>query len=120
MSSHRTLLATPGDAVAPALIETVVAFCEPLVEISAAYVGLVETTGAPGGGSRQLAVAFELLHPATESEGNRELHHVADRFYDVMPAEVLAGGCNFLEPAALAVWQAKARRVYPPMPAVSP
>ena len=43
-------------------------------------------------------------------EGDRELRLVADRFYETMPAEIQAGGCNFLEPGGIAAWAAQAQQ----------
>ena len=89
------------------------AFCEPISEIHAAYVGLTEITRDFDFPHEQLAVAFELAEPSAETpEGDRELHLVADKFYDELPESIQAGGCNFLEPEALSVWHEKAWQVF--------
>jgi hypothetical protein len=107
------LLETSPERVPAELVETVKAFCEPIEVIHAAYVGLVEVTEDFGYPREQLAVAFELNVPsAGTKEGDRELRVVADRFYEAMPEDVRAGGCNFLEPGAIGVWQQKAQRVF--------
>jgi hypothetical protein len=49
---------------------------------------------------------------AETEEGDRELRLVADRFYETMPAEILEGGCNFLEPGGISAWAAKAQQVF--------
>ncbi len=118
MSLRQVLLETPADEVPAELARLVAEFCAPISEIRAAYVGLTELTRDFQHPTRQLSVAFELSESAAATpEGDRELRLVADRFYEVMPAEVQAGGCNFLESGALGPWSEKARRVYPVGPA---
>jgi hypothetical protein len=110
---RQRLLDTPADRIPAGLAETVRAFCEPVDVIRAAYVGLTELTVEFHEPREQLAVAFELAAPVAETpEGDRELRVVADRFYETMPEEVQAGGCNFLEPGGIEAWQAKARQVF--------
>ena len=113
MGIKQRLLETAPERVPAELAATVKSFCEPIDVIHASYVGVVEVTEDFGYPREQLAVAFELTTPSAETEeGDRELRLVADRFYESMPEEVQAGGCNFLEPGALAVWQEKAQRVF--------
>lgn len=113
MSLRQRLLDTPVEKVPPELAAAVKAFCEPIPEIHAAYVGLTEVTHDFDYPHEQLAVAFELAEPSAGTpEGDRELHLVADRFYDELPESVQAGGCNFLEPGALSAWHEKAWQVF--------
>ena len=110
---RQKLLETPAGSVPPGLAKTVTDFCEPVDVIRAAYVGLTEITRDFGYPHQQLAVAFELAVPtAGTEEGDRELRLVTDRFYDTMSEEIQAGGCNFLEPGGISVWQEKAQRVF--------
>ena len=110
---RQRLLDTPADRVPAGLAAAVRAFCEPIDAINAAYVGLTELTVEFHEPREQLAIAFELAAPVAETpEGDRELRVVADRFYETMPEEVQAGGCNFLEPGGIEAWQAKARQVF--------
>jgi hypothetical protein len=110
---RQRLLETPTERVPPALAEQVRSFCEPVEVIRAAYVGLTELTPDFHEPHEQLAVAFELAAPVAETEeGDRELRLVTDRFYDTMPADVQAGGCNFLEPGGIDAWREKAQQVF--------
>jgi hypothetical protein len=107
------LLETPPERVSNELAETVRSFCEPIDVIRASYVGLTEITEDFQYPREQLAVAFELRVPTAQTrEGDRELRLVADRFYESMPEEIVAGGCNFLEAGALGVWREKAQQVF--------
>ncbi len=111
---RQRLLDTPAERVPPELAASLRSFCEPIDAIHAAYVGLTELTVEFHEPREQLAVAFELAEPVAETkEGDRELRLVADRFYETMPEEVVAGGCNFLEPGGLDAWQEKASRSSP-------
>jgi hypothetical protein len=113
MGFKQRLLETPPERVPAELTTTVTSFCEPIGVIRAAYVGLIEITEDFGYPREQLGVAFELTEPSAQTEeGDRELRIVADRFYESMPEDVQAGGCNFLEPGALGVWSEKAQRVF--------
>jgi hypothetical protein len=113
VSLRQRLLETPAERVPDELAATVRAFCEPIEVVRGAYVGLTEITERFGYPREQLAVAFELAAPAAATEeGDRQLRLVADRFYESMPEDVQAGGCNFLEPGALGVWGEKALRVF--------
>ena len=89
---RQRLLDTPADRIPAELAATVRAFCEPIDAINAAYVGLTELT--------------------VEFHDPREQLAVADRFYESMPEEVVAGGCNFLEPGGIDAWRAKAQQVF--------
>src|SRR5262249_43834802 len=81
----------------------------PLDVVRAAYVGLTEITEDFGYPHEQLAVAFELRALSTHNRASDpEVQRVADRFYESMPADVVAGGCNFLQAGALDVWREKA------------
>lgn len=113
MGTKTRLLETPAERVTPALAATVSGFCEPIEVIRSAYVGLTEVTEGFQLPTEHLSVAFELAEPvAATDEGDRELRIVADRFYDTMPEEILAGGCNFLEPGGISAWAEKAHRVF--------
>src|SRR5262249_3823543 len=107
------LLDTPVERVPPELAEQVRAFCEPLDMIVASYVGLTEISKDFDYPREQLAVAFELRAPSVHSSvDDPEVQRVAQLFYDSMPADVVAGGCNFLGPGALAAWHEKAWQVF--------
>lgn len=121
MSMRQKLLETPAGSISPELAKTVAEFCEPLDVIHAAYVGLTELTRDFGYPEQHLSVAFELAAPSAETEeGDRELRLVADSFYDTLPEEIQAGGCNFLEPGGISAWQEKAERVFSRDPAPTP
>src|SRR5215471_17266027 len=110
---RQRLLDTPADRVPAGLAATIRSFCEPIDAIHAAYVGLTELTLDFHEPREQLAVAFELAEPVAETaEGDRELRLVAERFYDSMPEDVVAGGCNFLEPGGIDAWREKAQQVF--------
>ena len=107
------LLDTPVERVPVELAEQVRAFCEPLDVILASYIGLVEITADFDYPREQLAVAFELRAASVrDSADDPEVQRVAERFYESMPADVVAGGCNFLGPGALAAWNEKAWQVF--------
>ncbi len=103
---HR-LLDTPPEKIPHEFSQMVIDFSKPIDVIETAYVGVTEITEDFQHPVEQLAAAFELT-----SDTDENLQLVADRFYESMPEDVQAGGCNVLEPASLAVWQAKARRVF--------
>jgi hypothetical protein len=107
MTVKHTLLATAPEQVPHEFAQAVIDFAKSLDVIVAAYVGLTSVAETFQNPVEQLAAAFELT-----SDGDEEIRLVADRFYASMPAEVQAGGCNVLAPAALAVWREKAQRVY--------
>jgi hypothetical protein len=110
---RKRLLPTPAERVPHDLVQTVVSFCEPIGEIKAAFVGVVEVTPEFQYSHEELAVAFELAEPAAgTAEGNREAHLVADRFYDELPESITAGGCNLLEPGAFSAWHEHAQQVF--------
>jgi hypothetical protein len=110
---RQTLLETPAERVSPELAEKVAGFCRPIDVIRSAYVGLIEVRVDFELPVERLATAFELAEPAAETaEGDRELRLVADRFYEAMPEELQAGGCNFLEPGGIAAWAEKAQLVF--------
>jgi hypothetical protein len=110
---RQRLLDTPQDRIPVELAERVRAFCEPLDVISASYVGLVEITEDFAYPREQLAVAFELRAPVAHAGADDpQLLRVAESFYESMPEDVVAGGCNFLGPGALAAWREKAWQVF--------
>jgi hypothetical protein len=110
---RQRLLETPAGRVSPELAKTVSDFCRPIDVIASSYVGVIEITRGFDRPEQHLGVAFELAEPVAETpEGDRELRLVVDRFYDSMPADVLEGGCNFLEPGGIAAWAEKAVRVF--------
>jgi hypothetical protein len=107
------LLETSPEQVPADLVATVKAFSEPIEVIRSSYVAIVEVTEDFAYPRQQLAVAFELTEPSAQTEeGDRELRLVADRFYESMPEDVQAGGCNILEPGALAAWREKGQQVF--------
>jgi hypothetical protein len=103
---HR-LLDTAPEKVPHEFAQKVIDFCKAVDVITAGYVGMTEITEDFQHPVEQLAAAFELTADTDEN-----LQLVADRFYESMPEDVQVGGCNVLEPAALAVWREKAQRVY--------
>ena len=112
MSVRKRLLDTPVDRVPVALAEAVKAFCEPVPEIRAAYIGLTEVTRDFEFPVEELAVAFELTTPPTGTSDDPDVQHIAVRFYDELPETMQEGGCNFLGPDALPVWHEKAWQVF--------
>ncbi len=113
MAIRQRLLETPAERVSPQLAKTVSDFCEPIDVIASAYVGLIEITRGVERPAEHLGVAFELAEPLAETpEGDRELRLVVDRFYASMPADVLEGGANFLEPGGVAAWDEQAQLVF--------
>jgi len=107
------LLDTPQERIPIELVEQVRAFCEPLDVVASAYVGLIEIEEEFKYPREQLGVAFELRASSVHSsEDDPEVLRVADRFYESMPADVAAGGCNFIGPGALAAWREKAWQVF--------
>jgi hypothetical protein len=103
---HR-LLDTPPEKVPHEFAQEVIDFCKPIGVITAAYVGLTEISEDFGFPREQLAAAFVLT-----SDDLDTVQPVADRFYQSMPADVQAGGCNVLDAGGLAVWQKQAQRVF--------
>ena len=113
MGIRQKLLETPAETIPAGLAQTVGAFCAPLDVIRAAFIGLTEVTRDFGYPEQHLSVAFELAEASADTpEGDRELRLVADRFYDELPDEIQAGGCNFLQPGGVAAWEEKAQRVF--------
>jgi hypothetical protein len=113
MAVKQRLLDTPQERIPVELAEQVRAFCEPLDVISASYVGLTEIIEEFKYPREQLAVAFELRAASAHSSADDpEVQRVADLFYSSMPTDVVAGGCNFLGPGALAAWREKAWQVF--------
>jgi hypothetical protein len=104
---RHTLLETPPERVPHELAQLVIDFCRPMEAIVAGYVGLTRIAADFQDPVELLAAAFEL-----RSDDDDELQLVADRFYESMPEEVQAGGCNVLAPGAVAVWRERAQRVY--------
>ena len=110
---RQRLLETPPDRVPPELAAAVKAFCEPIEAILAAYVGLTELTEEFHDPRELLSVGFVLEAPAVQTEeGEREVRLVADRFYETMPDDLQAGGCNILGPGAIDAWNEKAWQVF--------
>jgi hypothetical protein len=103
---HR-LLDTPPEKVPHEFAQEVIDFCKPLDTVTAAWVGLTEITEDFQHPYEQLAAAFEL-----SDEDDQHLQAFADRFYEVMPDDVQAGGCNVLDEGGLAVWREQAQQVY--------
>ena len=110
---RQRLLDTPAERIPPELAAAVKGFSEPIDVIRAAYIGLTELTEDFHEPREVLSVAFELAAPSSQTEeGDKELRLVADRFYDTMPEDVQAGGCNFLEPGGIDAWREKAWQVF--------
>jgi hypothetical protein len=107
MAVKHRLLDTPPEKVPHEFAQEVIDFCKPIDVITAAYVGLTEITEDFDFPREQLAAAFVLT-----SDDLDTVQPVADRFYQSMPADVQAGGCNVLDAGGLAVWQKQAQRVF--------
>jgi hypothetical protein len=107
VGTKHTLLATSPENVPHEFAQQVIDFCKPVEEVTAAWVGLTEITEDFQRPHEQLAAAFELV-----SDDDGQLQRFAEQFYELMPENVQAGGCNVLAPAALADWRQKAQRVY--------
>jgi hypothetical protein len=75
--------------------------------VTAAFVALTKVAEDFRFPYEQLAAGFVLA-----DEGDAALQSFADAFYDRLPEDVQAGGCNVLAPEALDDWQSKAQRVY--------
>jgi hypothetical protein len=107
LGTRHTLLETPPERVPHEFAQAVIDFCKPIDAIAVAYVGLTRITEDFQTPYEQLSAAFELVD---ESEADVEL--VADRFYESMPADVQAGGCNILAGGGAEAWLAKAQQVF--------
>ncbi len=107
MGTRHRLLDTPTDQVPHEFAQEVIDFAKPLEAVTAAYVGLTEITEDFKQPYRRLAAGFELA-----SEDDDALQAFAKRFYDAMPAEVQAGGCNVLDAGGASAWRVQAQRVF--------
>jgi len=107
MATKHKLLDTPAEKVPHELAQQVIDFVKPIEAVTAAYVGLTQITEDFKEPYEQLAAAFELA-----SEDDAALRAFADRFYETMPADVQAGGCNVLDSGGAAAWRAQAQRVF--------
>jgi hypothetical protein len=107
------LLDTPAGRVPDEVAATVRAFCERVDVIASGFVGLVEVTEKGRPPFERLSAAFEVQEAATRRELRQELRLVVERFYDSMPADVAAGGCNLLDEGGLGVWRERALQVFP-------
>jgi hypothetical protein len=105
-TKHR-LLDTPAEKVPHEFAQEVIDFAKPIEAVSAAYVGLTEITEDFKNPVEQLAAAFVLA-----AEDDASLQAFADRFYESMPVDVQAGGCNVLDEGGAAVWREQAQRVF--------
>ena len=114
---RQRLLDTPPERVPDEIAATVRAFCERLDVIASGYVGLVEVTEDGRPPFERLSAGFEVREAATRRELERELRLVVESFYDSMPDEVAAGGCNLLDEGGLGVWRERALQVFPQRPA---
>jgi hypothetical protein len=103
---HR-LLDTPPEKVPHEFAQQVIDFCKPIDEVTAAWVGLTEITEDFQHPYEQIAAAFELA-----ADDDVSLLRFADRFYESMPADVQAGGCNVLDAGGVAVWSKQAQQVF--------
>jgi hypothetical protein len=115
VTTRQTLLPTSPERVPHEFAQTVIDFCKPVDAIAAGYVGLIRVVEDFNYPVEQLAAAFELVQ-----DEESELELVAERFYESMPADVQAGGCNILEPGGATVWRERAQRVFSRSPASSP
>ena len=107
MGVKHKLLDTPAEKVPHEFAQEVIDFCKPVDAVTGAWVGLTEITEDFQHPYEQLAAAFELTADTDEN-----LQLVADRFYESMPEDVQAGGCNVLDAGGLAVWQKQAQQVF--------
>jgi len=103
---HR-LLDTPPEKIPHEFAQSVIDFCKPVDAVTAAYVGLTEITEDFQHPREQLAAAFEL-----SEEDDAHLQAFADRFYESMPEDVQAGGCNVLDAGGADAWRRQAQRVF--------
>src|SRR5215475_12287627 len=103
---HR-LLDTPPEKVPHEFAQEVIDFCKPVEAVTGAYVGLTEITEDFQHPYEQLAAAFELA-----AEDDTALQSFAEAFYETMPEDVQAGGCNVLDDGGAAVWRQQAQRVF--------
>ncbi len=104
---RQRLLDTPPERVPHEFAHAIIDFCRQVDAVTAAYVGLTEVSEGFGYPQEQLAAAFELA-----SAGDDELRVVADSFYELLPENVQAGGCNVLAGDGVAVWREKAQQVF--------
>src|SRR5579872_7466110 len=107
MATKHRLLDTPPDKVPHEFAQEVIDFAKPIDAVTAAYVGLTEITEDFQHPHEQLAAAFELA-----AEDDEALQSFAQRFYEAMPADVQAGGCNVLDAGGASVWRKQAQRVF--------
>jgi hypothetical protein len=107
VATRHRLLDTPAEKVPHEFAQEVIDFAKPIDAVTAAYVGLTEITEDFKHPYEQLAAGFEL---ATEDDAS--LQGFAERFYESMPADVQAGGCNVLDEGGAAVWRRQAQRVF--------
>ena len=103
---HR-LLDTPPEKVPHEFAQEIIDFCKPVDAVRAAWVGLTEVTEDFQHPYEQLAAAFVLT-----IEDDAALQRFADRFYEAMPDDVQAGGCNVLDSGGEAVWSKQAQQVF--------
>ena len=107
MATKHRLLETPPEKVPHEFAQEVIDFAKPIDAVTVAYVGLTEITEDFKNPVEQLAAAFELA-----AEDDASLQSFADRFYESMPADVQAGGCNVLDAGGAAAWRRQAQRVF--------
>ena len=107
MGTRHRLIDTPPEKVPHEFAQTVIDFCKPIDVITAAYVGLTEITEDFDFPREQLAAAFVLT-----SDDLDTVQPVADRFYESMPEDVQAGGCNVLDGPGVDVWRKQAQQVF--------
>jgi len=105
-TKHR-LLDTPAEKVPHDFAQEVIDFAKPIDVVTTAYVGLTEITEDFKEPHEQLAAGFELA-----AEDDDSLQAFANRFYETMPVDVQAGGCNVLDAGGAAVWRKQAQRVF--------
>ncbi len=107
MGVRHTLLETAPESVPHELAQAVIDFCKGLPNVSRAFLALTSIAEDFQNPYEQLAAGFVLTD---ESAG--ALQAFADDFYESLPETLQDGGCNVLEPAALAAWSAKAQLVF--------
>jgi hypothetical protein len=107
MATRHRLLDTPPEKVPHEFAQEVIDFAKPVEAVTAAYVAVTEVSEDFKEPYEQLAAAFEL---GAEDDG--ALEAFANRFYESMPADVQAGGCNVLDAGGAAAWRKQAQLVF--------
>jgi hypothetical protein len=101
------LLQTPPESVPHELAQAVIDFAKATPNVTRAFVGQTEMAEDFQKPVEQLAAGFVLA-----DESDAALQTFGDLFYSELPAELQAGGCNVLAPAAVDDWSDKAQQVF--------